>query len=125
MDTLKIHEGSCFAQRPSDGCSEEVDTSHLANAKMRSTMPRRSDPKTPLLELLRLLETDKKREELAKLAGTTTAYLYQLASCNRGACRSRLAKGIADASVRMHKKYGTPIVTMEILACMCPAVGAK
>ena len=48
------------------------------------------------------------------------AYLYQLAGCKRGACRTRLAKGIADASVRMHNKYDTDAITMETLAIMCP-----
>ena len=88
-------------------------------------MPRRSDPKTPLLELLRVLETDKRREELAVLADPSVNYLYALPPCTRGACRSRLAKGIADASVRLSKKYGTPVITMEQLATMCPAPGAK
>lgn len=86
-------------------------------------MPRTNAPKTPLLDLLRKLETDARRDEFARLAGSKTSYLYQLASCNRGACRSRLAKGIADASVKMHKKYGTPILTMDILAMQC--VGVK
>jgi hypothetical protein len=86
-------------------------------------MPRHTDPKTPLLDLLRKLETDARREEFAKLAGSPVSYLYQLASCNRGACRSRLAKGIADASVKMHKKYGAPIITMEVLAIMCEGCG--
>ncbi len=82
-------------------------------------MPRKTDPKTPLLDLLRQLETDERRNEFAKLSGTTTSYLYQLASCNRGACRSRLAKGIEDASAKMAKKYGTPTISMQQLALMC------
>jgi hypothetical protein len=84
-------------------------------------MPRRTDPKTPLLALLRELESDERREEFAALAGTSVSYAYQLATCSRGACRSRLAKGLADASVAMHKRYGTSVVTMEQLASMCEA----
>jgi hypothetical protein len=88
-------------------------------------MPRKNSPQTPLLAILRALESDERRDEFAKLAGTSTSYLYQLGTCNRDACRSRLAMGIADASVKMHKKYGTPMVTMLQLATMCSAPGAK
>ena len=55
----------------------------------------------------------------AALAGTSTAYLYQLASCKRGACRVPLAKGIADASIVMHERYGIGVITMDALATMC------
>lgn len=75
---------------------------------------------TPLLTILRQLGSDERRNEFAALAGTSVAYLYQLAGCKRGACRTRLAKGIADASVRMHNKYETDTITMETLAMMCP-----
>lgn len=75
---------------------------------------------TPLLVILRQLGTAEKRDEFARMAGTSTAYLYQLAGCNRGACRARLAKAIADASVAMNLIYGTDVVTMETLATMCP-----
>lgn len=84
---------------------------------MRNNLP---PPTTPLLQILRQLDAAEKRQEFAELAGTSVAYLYQLAGCARGACRTRLAKGIADASVEMHKRYGTDIVTMDTLATMCP-----
>ncbi|WP_338496264.1 hypothetical protein [Delftia tsuruhatensis] len=84
---------------------------------MRQPLP---PPSTPLLALLRQLGTDERRTDFAVLAGTTTAYLYQLATCKRGACRSRLAKGISDASVEMHKRHGTAVITMDTLASMCP-----
>lgn len=84
---------------------------------MRKELP---PPTTPLLKILRDLGSAAKRQEFAELAGTSVAYLYQLASCARGACRTRLAKGIADASVEMHKKYTTGVVTMDTLATMCP-----
>lgn len=75
---------------------------------------------TPLLDLLRELDTAEVRMEFAKLAGTSVPYLYQLAGCCRTACRSQLAKRIADASKVMNAMYGTPIITMEQLATMCP-----
>ncbi|MDH1823723.1 MULTISPECIES: hypothetical protein [Delftia] len=84
---------------------------------MRQPLP---PPSTPLLALLRQLGSDERRNDFAALAGTTTAYLYQLATCKRGACRSRLAKGISDASLVMHKRHGTEIITMDTLASMCP-----
>lgn len=84
---------------------------------MRKDLP---PPTTPLLQILRQLGSADKRQEFAKLADTSVAYLYQLGSCARGACRTRLAKGIADASVEMNKRYGTDIVTMDTLATMCP-----
>ncbi len=84
---------------------------------MRKELP---PPTTPLLTILRQLGSDERRDEFATMAGTSTAYLYQLAGCKRGACRARLAKGIADASVRMHNRYETDVITMETLAMMCP-----
>lgn len=84
---------------------------------MRKELP---PPTTPLLAVLRQLGTDERRDEFAALAGTSTAYLYQLAGCNRGACRTRLAKGIADASVQMNLLFGSDVITMETLATMCP-----
>ena len=90
------------------------------NAAMRKYPP---PPTTPLLSILRHLDSDERRDEFAKLAGTSTAYLYQLAGCKRGACRSRLAKGIADASVVMRDRYGSEVITMETLATMCPLKG--
>lgn len=77
-------------------------------------------PKTPLLAILRELKTDERRDEFAALAGTSRLYLYQLSGCHSGSCRAKLAMGIANASVEMHKKYGTPVITMTDLATMCP-----
>ena len=77
-------------------------------------------PTTPLLVILRQLGTNERRDEFASLAGTSTAYLYQLAGCKRAACRTPLAKGIADASVVMHARYGSDTITMDALATMCP-----
>jgi trehalose-6-phosphatase len=75
---------------------------------------------TPLLSLLRKLNSDQ-RAELAVAAGTSVGYLYQLAGCypNRRACRSDLALRIAKGSVALRRKYRTPEVTMEQLATMC------
>ena len=84
---------------------------------------RKTSPKTPLLALLRA-PTPERRAEFAMLAGTTVEYLYQLAGCNRGACRSLLAKRIADASEVWAKCYGTPSVGVEVLATMCVLPGA-
>ena len=85
-------------------------------ALMRNNLP---PPATPLLDILRQLGTAEKRKEFADLAGTSVAYLYQLAGCARRSCRTLLAKGIADASVVMHERYQTPIVTMSEVATMC------
>lgn len=74
---------------------------------------------TPLLNILRALGTDERRKEFADAAGTTVPYLYQLGTCKRGACRSLLAKGIADASVQMRALYKTPAITMDQLATLC------
>lgn len=77
-------------------------------------------PTTPLLTLLRQLGTPERRDEFAKLAGTSTAYLYQLAGCNRAACRARLALALAVASEQMAAKYGVDPISMQTLASMCP-----
>lgn len=82
-------------------------------------MTRRTPPTTPLLAILRALETDERRDEFATLAGTTRAYLYQLAGCSRITCRAALADAIARASVEIAKKYKTEPITMETLARMC------
>ena len=79
---------------------------------------RKSLPKTPLLQILRDMSPDQ-RDEFALVAGTTVSYLYQLAGCNRKSCRATLTKGIADASVLMASKYGTPVISMDSLATMC------
>ena len=82
-------------------------------------MARKNQPKTPLLAVLRQLETDDKRDEFATLAGTSRLYLYQLSICSRRSCRADLAKRIADASVVMHEKYGTQVLTLEGISTMC------
>ena len=84
---------------------------------MHTNLP---SPATPLLTILRQLGTNNRRDEFTALAGTSTAYLYQLAGCKRAACRTPLAKGIADASVVMHARYGSDTITMDALATMCP-----
>lgn len=82
-------------------------------------MARKNSPRTPLLAVLRQLETDDKRDEFATLAGTSRLYLYQLSICSRRSCRADLAKRIADASVVMAKKYGTQVLTLEVICSMC------
>jgi hypothetical protein len=82
-------------------------------------MPRKNTPRTPLLHVLRQLGTDDKRNEFAALAGTSRLYLYQLSICSRRSCRADLAKRIADASVVMAEKYGTQVLTLEIICSMC------
>ena len=82
-------------------------------------MARKNQPKTPLLAVLRQLETDDKRDEFAALAGTSRLYLYQLSICSRRSCRADLAKRIADASEVMHERYGTQVLTLEGLSTMC------
>lgn len=79
---------------------------------------RKTPPRTPLLQILRGLTPDQ-REEFALLAGTSVSYAYQLAGCNRKSCRAGLTKGLADASVIMAAKYGTPMITMSEIATMC------
>ena len=80
---------------------------------------------TPLLQLLRQLGTEPQRGAFAHEAGTSVNYLYQLAGCKRGSCSALKAKRIADASVLMHEKYGTDVLTMEQIATMCPLPGAE
>ena len=82
-------------------------------------MPRKNTPRTPLLQVLRDLATDDKRDEFAALAGTSRLYLYQLSICSRRSCRTDLAKRIADASVVMHEKYGTQVLTLGVISTMC------
>lgn len=72
---------------------------------------------TPLLTILRQLDNNERRDEFATLAGTSRGYLYQLSGRFRS-CNVVLARRIADASVLMHAKYGSDIVTMELLADM-------
>lgn len=82
---------------------------------------RTNDPTTPLLKILRDLETDDRRDEFAALAGTSRGYLYQLASCARCAPRARLALALVNASAEMHEKYGTDQISLQELATMCPS----
>ena len=82
-------------------------------------MPRKNSPRTPLLAVLRQLGTDDKRDEFATLAGTSRLYLYQLSICSRRSCRADLARRIADASVVMAEKYGTQVLTLDVLCSMC------
>jgi len=79
---------------------------------------RKNTPRTPLLHILRSMTADQ-RSEFAMLAGTTVSYTYQLAGCNRKSCRAGLTKGLADASMMMAAKYGTPVISMEQIATMC------
>lgn len=81
---------------------------------------RKSDPKTPLLALLRLLN-DEQRVAFAADAGTTVSYLYSLAGCQRQSAGSTLALAIESASRRLSEqnKGATPVVCMQTLATMC------
>ena len=88
-------------------------------------MARKNSPRTPLLAVLRQLGTDDKRDEFAGLAGTSRLYLYQLSICSRRSCRADLAKRIADASVVMHEKYGTQVLTLEGLSTMCASCAVE
>jgi hypothetical protein len=79
---------------------------------------RTSEPKTPLLALLRQLD-ERQRREFAARAGTSVSYLYHLAGCDRQ-CRVGLAKSIAEASTWMSGRVaGLPVLTMEEIATMC------
>lgn len=101
----------------------ECDNTAKPIRRKRYYMPRRNAPKTPLLHVLRQLGTDDKRNEFAALAGTSRLYLYQLSICSRRSCRADLAKRIADASVVMAEKYGTQVLTLELLSTMCADSG--
>ena len=87
---------------------------------------RKNQPKTPLLAVLRHLGTGPKRLEFATAAGTSVGYLYQLAGCYEGrqGCRPELARRIADASVKMHKRYKSPVLTVEQVTAMCRECGS-
>lgn len=80
---------------------------------------RTNEPTTPLLAILRHLDTDERREEFASLSGTKVSYLYQLGTCARRSCRSALALKIAEASKVMAAKYGSQPIDMQTLATMC------
>lgn len=79
------------------------------------------EPKTPLLECLRVCSTEE-QHELARLAGTTRTYLYQLATCQRRSTSAAKACDISDAVNKMHvKSLGRiPKLSVEELARMCP-----
>ena len=80
---------------------------------------------TPLLEILRNLGVDERRDEFALLAGTSRLYLYQLAGCYTKACRTDLALAITKASLVMHDKYQCCYIDMHTLATMCPVSRKK
>jgi len=80
---------------------------------------------TPLLELLRNLGTNERREEFAMLAGTSRMYLYQLAGCYTRACRTDLALPITKASIVLNEKYQCGYIDMNTLATMCPVSRKK
>ncbi|MQR02347.1 hypothetical protein [Glaciimonas soli] len=81
---------------------------------------------TCLITLLRTCSQGD-RQRLADLAGTSVNYLYGLGSCARGGMSSRLAFGIEDASIQLHKEtHGrTPIVSARELSTMCSLVGMR
>lgn len=89
-------------------------TTHPAKPKGR-----KSPPVTPLLSLLRTLETPEQRAHFAARCGTSVNYLYQLATCKRTSCRVGLAKRIAEASSEMALLYGTPVLSLEVVSTMC------
>lgn len=80
---------------------------------------------TPLLEILRNLGVDERRDEFALLAGTSRLYLYQLACCYTKACRTDLALAITKASLVMHDEYQCGYIDMHTLATMCPVSRKK
>lgn len=59
------------------------------------------------------------RDELASAAGTTTGYLYQLATCKRGCPSASLALAIEDASRKVSKRFKSPVITVKEMAEMC------
>lgn len=76
---------------------------------------------TPLLDVLRCCSTDE-QAELARLAGTTRNYLYQVATCHRRSVSARKALAISRAATAMHvRSLGRiPKISMEEIATMCP-----
>lgn len=84
---------------------------------------RNNDPKTPLLALLRQLSPEQ-REQLAADAGTRVDYLYQLASCVRKRCGTKLGLNIEAATKLMAERTlltttPTQVITIAELAVMC------
>ena len=82
-------------------------------------MRNNNTPNTVLLRILRQLGTHERRHEFAVEAQTSVLYLYQLAGCHRGSCRTTLAQRIAKASQVMHERYGSDVATIEQIADMC------
>ena len=81
-------------------------------------MPRKNDPLTPLIALLRALDAEQ-RDDFACKTATPVSYLYALGACQR-TCSVKKARLIAETSREFNRLHGTPVVTMEQLATMCP-----
>lgn len=79
---------------------------------------------TPLLAVLRAASREE-RDRLARLAGTTVAYLYQLATCKRPNISATLALALADATVTMSLATEGRLVALTVreIATMCPLQG--
>lgn len=79
-----------------------------------------TEPVTPLLDILRAC-TVPEQEELAKMAGTTRNYLYQVATCHRKAVRVSTALAISEAVTRMHVRTlgRIPKISVSDIATMC------
>lgn len=80
-------------------------------------------PITPLLEVLRTCSVPE-QEEIARLAGTTRNYLYQVATCHRASVRASTAVAISTAVTKMHVKTlgRVPKISFEEIASMCMRV---
>jgi hypothetical protein len=77
-------------------------------------------PETPLLKLLRCC-TVAEQHELARLAGTTRNYLYQMAGCHRKEFSASKVMAVSEAATRMHvKSLGRiPKISAEAITAMC------
>jgi hypothetical protein len=69
---------------------------------------------TPLLGLLRAMTKDE-QEAFASAVGTTRVYLYQLAAQKEPNPRLRLSLAIVKESIRLNKKFMSPILRLEDL----------
>lgn len=78
---------------------------------------------TPLLEVLRACSVPE-QQEIARLAGTTRNYLYQVATCHRKSVRASTAIAISDAVTKLHvRSLGRiPKISVEEIATMCACV---
>lgn len=79
---------------------------------------------TLLLTWLRVA-TPSERTKLAALADTSVPYLYQLATCKRGATRlsAVLAIAIEDGTKALKlENDALPVITVRSLATMCSLV---